>query len=159
NNNGDDAFDGKEPDFDARKEQDSPNSTNTFSDVGPSNAVASPTYEKYSFINASQLPDDHDMQELKDIAYSDDEDDVSVEADFNNLETSITEEPKRVHQALKDPSWIEATQEELLQFKMQKMISGIKRMKVALWSGTKQDLSHKDTHRRRELTMKKSLLQ
>nr|GEX10469.1 hypothetical protein [Tanacetum cinerariifolium] len=36
---------------------------------------------------------------------------------------SITraEEPKRVHQALKDPSWIEAMQEELLQFKMQKV--------------------------------------
>nr|GEY32092.1 putative ribonuclease H-like domain-containing protein [Tanacetum cinerariifolium] len=30
-------------------------------------------------------------------------------------------EPKRVHQALKDPSWIEAMQEELLQFKMQKV--------------------------------------
>nr|GEU57703.1 hypothetical protein [Tanacetum cinerariifolium] len=30
------------------------------------------------------------------------------------------EEPKRVHQVLKDPSWIEAMQEELLQFKMQK---------------------------------------
>nr|GEY60022.1 hypothetical protein [Tanacetum cinerariifolium] len=30
------------------------------------------------------------------------------------------QEPKRVHQALKDPSWIEAMQEELLQFKMQK---------------------------------------
>nr|GFC14536.1 putative ribonuclease H-like domain-containing protein [Tanacetum cinerariifolium] len=31
------------------------------------------------------------------------------------------EEPKRIHQALKDPSWIEAMQEELLQFKMQKV--------------------------------------
>nr|GEV76553.1 putative ribonuclease H-like domain-containing protein [Tanacetum cinerariifolium] len=31
------------------------------------------------------------------------------------------EEPKRVHQALKDPIWIEAIQEELLQFKMQKV--------------------------------------
>nr|GEW17005.1 putative ribonuclease H-like domain-containing protein [Tanacetum cinerariifolium] len=31
------------------------------------------------------------------------------------------EEPKRLHQALKDPSWIEAMQEELLQFKMQKV--------------------------------------
>nr|GEW12796.1 ribonuclease H-like domain-containing protein [Tanacetum cinerariifolium] len=31
------------------------------------------------------------------------------------------EEPKRVHQALKDPSWIEAMLEELLQFKMQKV--------------------------------------
>nr|GEU60187.1 putative ribonuclease H-like domain-containing protein [Tanacetum cinerariifolium] len=33
----------------------------------------------------------------------------------------LQEEPKRVHQALKDPSWIEAIQEELLQFKMQKV--------------------------------------
>nr|GEY53004.1 ribonuclease H-like domain-containing protein [Tanacetum cinerariifolium] len=30
-------------------------------------------------------------------------------------------EPKRVHQAFKDPSWIEAIQDELLQFKMQKV--------------------------------------
>nr|GFA05631.1 hypothetical protein [Tanacetum cinerariifolium] len=30
------------------------------------------------------------------------------------------EEPKRVHQALKDPSWIKAMQEELLQFKCKK---------------------------------------
>nr|GFA73218.1 hypothetical protein [Tanacetum cinerariifolium] len=56
----------------------------------------------------------NNMPELEDITYSDDENDVGVEADFNNLETSITEEPKRVHQALKDPSWIEAIQEELL---------------------------------------------
>nr|GEX61921.1 hypothetical protein [Tanacetum cinerariifolium] len=33
----------------------------------------------------------------------------------------IRVEPKRVHQALKDPCWIEAMQEELLQFKMQKV--------------------------------------
>nr|GEY83719.1 retrovirus-related Pol polyprotein from transposon TNT 1-94 [Tanacetum cinerariifolium] len=31
------------------------------------------------------------------------------------------EEPKKVHQALKEPSWIEAMQEELFQFKMQKV--------------------------------------
>nr|GEV58967.1 hypothetical protein [Tanacetum cinerariifolium] len=31
------------------------------------------------------------------------------------------EEPKRVHQALKDPSWIEAMQEELFQFTLQKV--------------------------------------
>nr|GEZ62686.1 hypothetical protein [Tanacetum cinerariifolium] len=88
------------------------------------------------------------LEELEDITYSDDEDDVGAEADFNNLEISITispilttrvhkdnhvteiigdlssatqtrKEPNRVHQALKDPSWIEAMQEELLQFKMQ----------------------------------------
>nr|GEX21182.1 ribonuclease H-like domain-containing protein [Tanacetum cinerariifolium] len=168
---------------------------NTFSAAGLSNAAASPTHGKYSFTDASQLPDDPDMLELEDITYFDDEDAVGVEADFNNLETSITispipktrvhknhlvtqiigdlssatqtssmtrvakdqgglshmfnddfhtcmfacflsqEEPKRVHQALKDPR--------------------IKRMKEALWSGIKQDLSHKDTHRRRELTIKK----
>nr|GEU31561.1 putative ribonuclease H-like domain-containing protein [Tanacetum cinerariifolium] len=137
----------------------SSNSTNTFSVAGPSNVAA----------------------KLEDITYSDDEEDVGAEANFNNLETSITvslipttrvhkdhpmtqiigdlssatqtmimtrvakdqgglshinnddfhtcmfacfllqEEPKRVHQALKDLSWIEAMQEELLQFKMQKV--------------------------------------
>nr|GEZ74875.1 uncharacterized mitochondrial protein AtMg00810-like [Tanacetum cinerariifolium] len=70
--------------------QNSLNNTNTFSTDGPSNAAASPTYGKSSFIDASQLPDDPDMPELEDITYSDDDDDVGVEADFNNLETSIT---------------------------------------------------------------------
>nr|GFA41056.1 putative ribonuclease H-like domain-containing protein [Tanacetum cinerariifolium] len=69
-----------------------PNSTNTFSTVGPSNDVASPTHGKSLFIDASQLLDDPDMPELEDITYSDDEDDVGAEADFNNLKTSITEE-------------------------------------------------------------------
>nr|GEW27244.1 hypothetical protein [Tanacetum cinerariifolium] len=71
-------------------------------------------------VDASKLPDDPDMPELEDITYSDDEDIVGAEADFNNLESSIPEEPKRVHQALKDPSWIEAMQKEILQVKMQK---------------------------------------
>nr|GEU92534.1 putative ribonuclease H-like domain-containing protein [Tanacetum cinerariifolium] len=136
----------------------SPNSTNTFSAAGPSNAAASPTHGKSLGIDASQLLDDPEMPELEDITYSDDEDNVGTEADFNNLETSITvspipttrfhkdhpvtqiigdlssatqtrsmtmvakdQEPKRVHQALKDLSCIEAIQEELLQFKMQKV--------------------------------------
>nr|GEY49411.1 hypothetical protein [Tanacetum cinerariifolium] len=159
----------------------SPHITNTFSAAGPSNAAVSPTHRKSSYIDASQLPDDLDMPKLEDITYSDDEDDVGADVDFNNLETSITvspipttrvhkdhtvtqiigylssatqtrsmtkvakdqgrlsqmfnddfhtcmfiyflsqEEPKRVHQAFKDPSWIEAMQEELLQFKMQKV--------------------------------------
>nr|GEZ87871.1 hypothetical protein [Tanacetum cinerariifolium] len=154
--------------------QNSLDSTNTFSAAGPSNAVASPTYGKSSFVDASQLSNDLDMPELEDIIYSDDDNDVGAEADFNNLETSIAvspipttrvhkdhhvsqiigdlssttqirsmtrvvkdqgelsqmfnddflpcmfacflsqEEPKRVHQALKYPSWIEAMQEELL---------------------------------------------
>nr|GEU87830.1 hypothetical protein [Tanacetum cinerariifolium] len=157
------------------------NSTNTFSAVGPSNAAVSPTYGKSSFMDASQPSDDPDMPELEDITYSDDENAVGAEADFNNLETSITvspipttrihkdhpisqiigdlssttqtrsitrvvkdqggllqmfnddfhtcmfacflsqEEPKRVYQALKDPSWIEAMQKDILQFKMHKV--------------------------------------
>nr|GEV91831.1 hypothetical protein [Tanacetum cinerariifolium] len=193
NNDGDAAFDRKEPNFDVKKPESEvnvspssryrdlsaelkdcfdnsinevnaagtlvptvekifPNSTNTFSAAGPSNATANLTYGKSSFIDASQLLDDHDMPELEDITYSDD---VGTEADFNNLETSISVnpiptsrvhkdhpmtqiisnlslttqtrsmtkvgEPKRVHQALKDPSWIKVMQEELLQFKMQKV--------------------------------------
>nr|GEU45601.1 hypothetical protein [Tanacetum cinerariifolium] len=59
--------------------QNSLNSTNTFSAVGPSNAAASPTYGKSSFIDASQLPDDLDMPELEEITYSDNEDDVGFE--------------------------------------------------------------------------------
>nr|GEZ54477.1 hypothetical protein [Tanacetum cinerariifolium] len=146
----------------------SSNSTNTFSAAGPSNDVASPTHGKSSCIDISQLLDDPNMPELEDITYSDDEDDVGADANFNNLETPIIvspisttrvhkdhpmtqiigdtrsmtrvakdqgrlsqinnedfhicmfacfllqEEPKRVHQALKDPSWMEAMQEELL---------------------------------------------
>nr|GEV58840.1 copia protein [Tanacetum cinerariifolium] len=100
--------------------QNSLNNNNNFSAAGPSNAAVSQTYGKSSFIDASQLPDDLDMPELEDITYFD-EDVVGAEANFKNLESSIPEEPKRVHQALKDPSWIEAMQEELLQFKMQKV--------------------------------------
>nr|GEU79252.1 putative ribonuclease H-like domain-containing protein [Tanacetum cinerariifolium] len=76
--------------------QNSLNSTNTFSAASPSNTTISPTYGKSSFIDASQLPDDLDMPKLEDITYSDDEDVVGAEADFNNLESSIPEEPKRV---------------------------------------------------------------
>nr|GEW23435.1 ribonuclease H-like domain-containing protein [Tanacetum cinerariifolium] len=68
----------------------SPNNTNTFSAAGPSNTAASPTHGKSLCIDTSQLPDDPDMPELEDITYSDDENDVGAEADFNNLETSIT---------------------------------------------------------------------
>nr|GEX73246.1 putative ribonuclease H-like domain-containing protein [Tanacetum cinerariifolium] len=88
------------------------------------------------------------MPGLQDITYSDVEDDVGAETDFNNLETSITVSPiptSRVHKdhhvtqiigdlssttqtrsmtkVVKDQdlSWIKAMQEELLQFKIQKV--------------------------------------
>nr|GEU66641.1 hypothetical protein [Tanacetum cinerariifolium] len=75
-------------------------STNTFCAAGPSNDDVSPTYGKTSDIDASQLPDDLDMPELEDIIYSDDEDVVGAEADFNNLESSIPVSPiptRRIH--------------------------------------------------------------
>nr|GEU32738.1 putative ribonuclease H-like domain-containing protein [Tanacetum cinerariifolium] len=76
------------------------NNTNTFSATGPSNDAVSPTYRKTFDIDAFQLPDDPDMPELEDIVYSDDEDVVGAEADFNNLESSIHVSPiptTRIH--------------------------------------------------------------
>nr|GEV74516.1 putative ribonuclease H-like domain-containing protein [Tanacetum cinerariifolium] len=162
----------------------STNNTNCFNAAGTFDNAVSPNFEiggKSLFVDLSQYPNDPDMPALEDIIYSDDEEDVSAEANFSNLETSISvspipttrvhkdhhvtqiigdlslapqtrsmtrmvkeqgglaqindedfytcifacflsqEEPKRVHQTLKDPSWIEAMQEELLQFKMQKV--------------------------------------
>nr|GEU99160.1 hypothetical protein [Tanacetum cinerariifolium] len=124
NNEEDAAFDGKEHDFDVKKpESEVIVSPSRYRDL---NAEFEDCFDNSSnevnAADASQLPDDPDMPELEDITYSDDEDVVGAEANFNNLESSISEEPKRVHQALKDPSWIEAMQEELLQFKMQKEV-------------------------------------
>nr|GEY64563.1 retrovirus-related Pol polyprotein from transposon TNT 1-94 [Tanacetum cinerariifolium] len=76
------------------------NSTNTFSAAGPFNAAISLTHGKSSYMDTSQYPDDPNMPKLEDITYSDDEEDVSEEADFTNLETTITVYPiptTRVH--------------------------------------------------------------
>nr|GEU74448.1 hypothetical protein [Tanacetum cinerariifolium] len=97
------------------------NSTNNVSVAGPSNTAVSSTYENSSFQDASTSSHHPDMPALEDFTYSDDEAAVGAEADINNLESSIPEEPIRIHRALKDPSWIEAMKEELLQFKMQKV--------------------------------------
>nr|GEX83207.1 hypothetical protein [Tanacetum cinerariifolium] len=72
--------------------QNSFNSRNTFNTAGPSITAVSLTYGKSSFIDASKHPDDPDMPELEDITYSDDEDVVGAEANFNNLESSFPEE-------------------------------------------------------------------
>nr|GEW46687.1 uncharacterized mitochondrial protein AtMg00810-like [Tanacetum cinerariifolium] len=79
------------------------NSTNSFNAASPFDNVVSPTFEiggKSLFVNPSQYHDDPDMPALEDIVYSDDEEDVGVEANFSNLETSITVSPiptTRVH--------------------------------------------------------------
>nr|GEU61262.1 reverse transcriptase domain-containing protein [Tanacetum cinerariifolium] len=93
----------------------SPNSTNTFRAVGPLNADVSPTLGKSSYMDFSQLLDDLNKPEMEDITYSDDEDDVGEEADFHNLETSITISPIPTTRVHKDHH------EEILQFKMQKV--------------------------------------
>nr|GEW47123.1 hypothetical protein [Tanacetum cinerariifolium] len=66
------------------------NRTNTFSAAGPSNTDVSPTLRESSYVDPSQYPDDTNMPALEDITYSDDEEDVGAEADFTNLETTIT---------------------------------------------------------------------
>nr|GFA50256.1 putative ribonuclease H-like domain-containing protein [Tanacetum cinerariifolium] len=69
------------------------NSTNNFSVVGPSNTAVSPTYENYSFQDASASSHDPDMPTLEDFTYSDNEAAVGAEADINNLESSILISP------------------------------------------------------------------
>nr|GEX04977.1 hypothetical protein [Tanacetum cinerariifolium] len=68
---------------------------------------------------------DPNMPALEDVGifnFSNNDEDNGAMADVDNLDTTIQEEPKKVMHALKDPSWIEAMQEELLQFKLQEGI-------------------------------------
>nr|GEX19619.1 hypothetical protein [Tanacetum cinerariifolium] len=74
-------------------EPNSTNSTNRFNNASPSNNAISPPFKiggKSFFVDPSQYLDDPDMPALEDIAYSGDDEDVGAEADFSNLETSIT---------------------------------------------------------------------
>ncbi|GJY22095.1 retrovirus-related pol polyprotein from transposon TNT 1-94, partial [Tanacetum coccineum] len=100
------------------EKEDNVNNTNTVNVVGTNevNAVGGK--------KSIELPDDPNMPTLEDYSIFDftrnDEDD-GVVADMNNLDTTIQEEPKKVIHALKDPSWTEAMQEDLLQFKLQEV--------------------------------------
>nr|GEW42922.1 hypothetical protein [Tanacetum cinerariifolium] len=79
------------------------NSTNGFNTASPSDTVVSPNFGiagKSSFVDPSNYPDDPDMPALKDIVYSNDEEDVGVEANFFTLERHISVSPiptTRVH--------------------------------------------------------------
>nr|GEX20825.1 hypothetical protein [Tanacetum cinerariifolium] len=138
NTDGDAAFDEKEPEFEGRKPGSEANvSSSSSAYINEDNAAC-------TLVPAvgQLIPNSTNTFSAAD--------DVGAKADFNNLETSIKvshipttrvhkdqpvtqiigdlssatqtkKEPKRVHQALKDPSWIKAMQEELLQFKMQKV--------------------------------------
>ncbi|GJX13673.1 putative ribonuclease H-like domain-containing protein [Tanacetum coccineum] len=126
-----------------QEKEDSVNNTNrvnTASNVNAAsltvNAASSNEVNDVGRKSSIELSDDPDMPELKDISIFEDsyeDEDVSVEADKNNLDTTIQVSlipTRRIHkdhpleqviQALKDPSWIEAMQEELLQFKLQEV--------------------------------------
>nr|GEV88762.1 hypothetical protein [Tanacetum cinerariifolium] len=83
----------------------STNNTNSFNDAGPSDNVVGPTFKiggKSLFVDPSQYPNDPNMPVLEDIIYSDDEEDVGAEADFSNLETSITISPILITRVHKD---------------------------------------------------------
>ncbi|GKA77610.1 putative ribonuclease H-like domain-containing protein [Tanacetum coccineum] len=85
-----------------QEKEDSVNSTNNVNvaSINKVNAVGGKT--------SIDLPLDLNMPLLEDIVYSDDDEYVGVEADMNNLDAFMHEEPKKVIHALKDPSWIEA---------------------------------------------------
>nr|GEV26547.1 putative ribonuclease H-like domain-containing protein [Tanacetum cinerariifolium] len=108
------------------------NATLDESNICPSVNAVSPNFgvaRKSSFVDPSKYLDDPDMPELEDIVYSDDKEDVGAEADLSTLEanihvspilTTIVHKDHLVNQII-DRSWIEAMQEELLQFKLQKV--------------------------------------
>nr|GFA56768.1 hypothetical protein [Tanacetum cinerariifolium] len=114
--------------------QNSINSTNDFSAACPSNATM-PNLEDLSHSNdADDVGAEADINNIESIIsvspipttriYKDHPTSQIIGDLSSTTQTrsmSRAEEPKRVHQALKDPSWIEAMQEELLQFKMQKV--------------------------------------
>ncbi|GJT32944.1 putative ribonuclease H-like domain-containing protein [Tanacetum coccineum] len=134
------------------------NNTNNVNAVSSTVNAAGIEVNVVSVKTSIKLPNDPDILELEDIVYSDDDEDVGVEADINNLDAFMPvspipttrihkdhpveqiigdlnsalqtrrmtknleeHEPKKVIQALKDPSWIEVMQEELLQFKLQEV--------------------------------------
>nr|GEV48255.1 retrovirus-related Pol polyprotein from transposon TNT 1-94 [Tanacetum cinerariifolium] len=160
NYDGDAAFDGKEHDFDAKKPESevilSPNSSaqsRKQDDKTKKEAKGKSLVESFTGFRdlSAEFEDCFDNSsnevnaaELEDITYSDDENNVGAEADFNNLETSITVSSiptTRIHKdhlVLKIIGDLSSTTQTRSMTKVVKD-QGIKRMKEALSSGTKQD--------------------
>nr|GFA28207.1 hypothetical protein [Tanacetum cinerariifolium] len=105
------------------------NITNDFSAAGPSNTVASPSVENSALQNVSTSSHDADMPNLEDYTHSDDADNINVDYYRCLMKTFIRacllvfSLKRSPNEALKDPSWIEDMQEELLQFKLQKTMN------------------------------------
>nr|GEU67100.1 hypothetical protein [Tanacetum cinerariifolium] len=129
--------DGKKVDEDPRKEseckdqekEDNVNSTNNVNTAGNVNTVSSTVNvadtNEVNVVDGKisiKLPFNLKMPALEDDSifdFSSDDKNDGVVVDMNNLDTKIQEEPKKVIHALKYQRWIEAMQEELLQFKLQ----------------------------------------
>nr|GEV43748.1 hypothetical protein [Tanacetum cinerariifolium] len=113
NTDGDAAFDEKEPEFDEKKPESEVNVSPSSSALskkhddktkkeakGKSHVESLTGYRNLSVEFEDFFDDSINEVNAADITYSDDEDDVGAEADFNNLETSITVSPiltTRVH--------------------------------------------------------------
>ncbi|GJW35854.1 putative ribonuclease H-like domain-containing protein [Tanacetum coccineum] len=105
----------------------------------PGNESRNPTEGKDSEVSSTEEPrinqeKDDNINSTNNINTINDDEDDGAEADMNNLDTFMLSvlfpkykihkdhpKPKKVIHALKDPSWIEAIQDELLQFKLQKV--------------------------------------
>nr|GEX23311.1 hypothetical protein [Tanacetum cinerariifolium] len=86
----------------------------TFSAGGPTSPCPDVFIPSNTLLHVNQ--DDSQITNLEDTVEL-----QSAEADFNNMESFTIMEPKKVSQALNDESWVEAMQEELLQFSLQKV--------------------------------------
>ncbi|GKB11593.1 putative ribonuclease H-like domain-containing protein [Tanacetum coccineum] len=84
------------------------NSTNNVNAVSSTVNAAGSEVNNVDPKTSIKHPNDLNMHESEDIC-------------FIQSDKLCREEPKKVIQALKDPSWIEAMQDELLQFKLQKV--------------------------------------
>nr|GFD45594.1 putative ribonuclease H-like domain-containing protein [Tanacetum cinerariifolium] len=78
---------------------------NDFTTAGPLVSAAELNFTNSTNDFSAAGPSNAAMPNLEDLSHNADD----------------VEEPKRIHHALKDPSWIEAMQKELFQFKMQKV--------------------------------------
>nr|GEX86684.1 putative ribonuclease H-like domain-containing protein [Tanacetum cinerariifolium] len=138
----------KESKYKDQEKEDNVNNTNNVNTSGNVNTISSTVnaagINKVNAVGGKisiELPFDPKMAALEDDSifdFSSDDEDVGAVADMNNLDTTIQvsliptirihkdhpldqKEPKKVIYALKDPSWIESMQEELLQFKLQEV--------------------------------------
>ncbi|GJU47639.1 putative ribonuclease H-like domain-containing protein [Tanacetum coccineum] len=110
----------------------------TSNDAGPSFVPLGRSYpiDVNDFLDDPLMPDLEDTARVQNTgifssAYDDDDLDtynslfadqvMGAEGDLNNLEPSTFHEPTKIAQALDDESWVEAMQEELLQFNIQKV--------------------------------------